>query len=358
MPQFIWTSLSYDDVLVLPAYSQVLPAEVSTTTNITKNITINIPIISAAMDTVTEVDMAISLWKAGWCWIVHKNMSWEQQAQMVAQIKKAWIISWAAIGVGEKGIQQADLLIHAWVDILVLDSAHGHSKWIIETLITIKKHHPWIQIIAWNIATWQAAKDLVAAWADAVKVGIWPWSICTTRVISWVWRAQFSAILDVAESIKWSWVPVIADGGIKQSGDIVKALVAWASCVMLWSVLSGTDESPWEILENEAWKKVKTYRGMGSIEAMKKWSADRYAQEASKKLVPEWIVWTVEYKWPVHDIIYQYVWGIRSWMWYCGAETIQNMRTQTYTQITWAWYRESHPHSVTISHDAPNYKAK
>lgn len=356
MATFVWQSFSYDDVLILPGYSKTLPSEVDTTTQLTKKIPLRLPIMSAAMDTVTETSMAITLGKEWWIWILHKNMSWEQQTAMVTEIKKSWVLAWAAIGAGEKGIKQASALLEAWVDVLVLDSAHGHSKGIIDTLIAIKKLHPTAQVIAGNIATGKAAKDLVEAWADAVKVGIWPWSICTTRIVSWVGRPQFSAVLEVSEAIKWSWVPVIADGWIKHSWDAVKALVAWASCVMLGSALAGTDESPGDVHEDSTWTKYKIYRGMWSIEAMKKWSADRYSQEATKKLVPEGIVWKTPYKWSITDIIFQYVWWIRSWMWYCWAETIDKMREQSYTQMTWAWYRESHPHSITISHDAPNYK--
>ncbi len=351
----LWLGLSYDDVLVIPAYSEILPSQVSPKTQLTKKLALDIPFLWAAMDTVTEVDMGIALGAAWWIWIIHKNMPWEQQAQMVKLVKEAWYLAWAAIWVGEKWINQTKLLVEAWVDVVVLDSAHGHSFGILSTLKELKDTFPELQVIAWNIATWKAALALVEAWADAVKVGIWPGSICTTRVVAWVGRPQFSAVLDVADTLKGTWVPVIADWWIKHSGDVVKALVAWANSVMLWSVLAGTDESPWEIFTDESWSKYKIHRWMWSLEAMQKWSADRYSQEVSKKMVPEGIVWKKVYKWPVEDILFQYVWWLRSWMGYCWAATVKHMWEQEYTQISSAGYRESHPHSISLHHNAPNY---
>lgn len=478
------TGLTFDDVLLVPQYSEVVPAMVSLKTNLTSKIQLNIPIISSAMDTVTESKMAIALAREGGIGFIHKNMSIEDQAQEVDLVKRnesgmisnpitlspeattsqafelmakfkisglpvvdtnnkligivtsrdlkytkpsdekisnymttekvitaeegitlkeAEKILWkhrieklpivdkngilkglitskdidnvinypnackdssgrlrcgAAVGVGEDSLKRVEALVDAGVDIIAIDSAHGHSKNIIDMVKKIKESFPNLQIIAGNIVTKEAAKALIDAGVDAVKVGIGPGSICTTRVVAGVGVPQITAVADVAEYCKDKGVCVIADGGLKFSGDIVKALAAGADVVMLGSILAGCLESPGEEIVFQG-RRYKSYVGMGSLAAMKRGSADRYFQAketVAKKLVPEGIEGRVAYKGPVSDTIYQLCGGIRSGMGYCGAGTIKDLKNNAvFVRITNAGLRESHPHDVDITVESPNY---
>ncbi|WBL26458.1 IMP dehydrogenase [Zunongwangia sp. HGR-M22] len=476
--------LTYDDVLLVPAFSEVLPREVNIQTKFTKNITINVPIVSAAMDTVTESRMAIAMAREGGIGVLHKNMTIEQQALKVRKVKRAesgmiidpvtlpisstvqdakdlmkehsiggipivddegkligivtnrdlrfeknhkrriaevmtsenlvtvaegtsldqaedilqenkieklpvinkekklvGLITFrditkltqkpnankdsygrlrvaAAIGVTGDAVERAEALYNAGVDAIIIDTAHGHTKGVVYVLKEVKAKFPELEVVVGNIATGEAAKYLVEAGADAVKVGIGPGSICTTRVVAGVGFPQFSAVLEVAAAIKGTGVPVIADGGIRYTGDIPKALAAGADCVMLGSLLAGTKESPGETIIYEG-RKFKSYRGMGSVEAMKKGSKDRYFQDVEddiKKLVPEGIVGRVPYKGELEESIHQFVGGLRAGMGYCGAKDIEALKEHAkFVKITSSGIHESHPHDVTITKESPNY---
>ncbi len=476
--------LTYDDVLLVPAFSEVLPREVNIQTKFTRNITINVPIISAAMDTVTESKMAIAMAREGGIGVLHKNMTIEAQALKVRKVKRAesgmildpvtlpltatvldaklsmaensiggipivdvdgilkgivtnrdlrfehdksrpivevmtsenlvtatagtslkdaeiilqkhkiekllivdenfkltGLITFrditkltqkpiankdefgrlrvaAAIGVTADAVERAEALVNAGVDAVIIDTAHGHTKGVINVLKTVKAQFPKLEVVVGNIATAEAAKYLVEAGADAVKVGIGPGSICTTRVVAGVGFPQFSAVLEVAAAIKGSGVPVIADGGIRYTGDIPKAIAAGADSVMLGSLLAGTKESPGETIIYEG-RKFKSYRGMGSVEAMKQGSKDRYFQDVEddiKKLVPEGIVGRVPYKGDLFESIHQFIGGLRAGMGYCGAKDIETLKeTGRFVKITASGINESHPHDVTITKESPNY---
>jgi IMP dehydrogenase len=474
--------LTFDDVLLLPAYSEVLPTEVDTKTKLTKNITLNIPILSAAMDTVTEAEMAIEIARAGGIGIIHRAMPADKQAFEVEKVKKSesgMIIDpitispnapvqealnlmerfhisgvpvtengklkgiltnrdlrfetdftklvkdvmtkdklitapigtdleeakkllnkykiekllivdddnnlkglitikdiekkikypnackdklgrlrvGGAIGVGKDAIERAEQLIKAGVDVIAIDTAHGHSKAVIDTIKEIKKLYD-IEIIAGNVATAEGVRDLVKAGADAVKVGIGPGSICTTRIVAGAGVPQLTAIKNCAEEAKKLNIPIIADGGIKYSGDISKAIAAGANSVMLGSMLAGTDEAPGDLILYQG-RSYKQYRGMGSIGAMQKGSSDRYGQKGvdPSKLVPEGIEGRVPYKGPVSLILHQLVGGLKSGMGYTGCKNIEELRKNAkFIQITNAAYRESHVHDVIITQEAPNYK--
>ncbi len=482
--KIVGEGLTYDDVLLVPAYSKVLPREVSTKTKFTRNITINIPVISAAMDTVTESSMAIAMASEGGIGVIHKNMSIERQAKEVRKVKRAesgmiidpvtlsldakvkdalfnmreysiggipvvdkenklagivtnrdlrfekdmdrpitevmtnknlvtvgegttlaeaevilqtnkieklpvvseegilvGLITFrditkltqkpnankdeygrlrvaAALGVTDDAVERAEALVNAGVDAVVIDTAHGHTEGVVTVLKQVKAAFPKLEVIVGNIATAEAAKYLVDAGADAVKVGIGPGSICTTRVVAGVGFPQFSAVLEVAAAIKGSGVPVIADGGIRYTGDIPKAIAAGADTVMLGSLLAGTKESPGETIIFEG-RKFKSYRGMGSVEAMQKGSKDRYFQDVEddlKKLVPEGIVGRVAYKGEVNESLHQFVGGLKAGMGYCGAADIEVLKnTGKFVKITSSGIHESHPHDVTITKEAPNY---
>ncbi|SFD06752.1 IMP dehydrogenase [Algibacter lectus] len=482
--KIVGEGLTYDDVLLVPAFSEVLPREVSIQTKFTRNITINVPIISAAMDTVTESKMAIAMAQEGGIGVLHKNMSIEAQALKVRRVKRAesgmiidpvtlpvtavvsdakkymaeysiggipivaedgtlkgivtnrdlrfehngkraisevmtseklvtasvgtslkdaelilqehkiekllivddnfklsGLITFrditklsqkpnankdqygrlrvaAALGVTADAVERAEALVNAGVDAVVIDTAHGHTKGVVSVLKTIKAKFPNLDVIVGNIATGAAAKYLVEAGADAVKVGIGPGSICTTRVVAGVGFPQFSAVLEVAAAIKGSGVPVIADGGIRYTGDIPKAIAAGADTVMLGSLLAGTKESPGETIIYEG-RKFKSYRGMGSVEAMKEGSKDRYFQDVEddiKKLVPEGIVGRVPYKGDLYESIHQFIGGLRAGMGYCGAKDIETLKeTGQFVKITASGINESHPHDVTITKESPNY---
>ncbi len=484
--KFVGEGLTYDDVLLVPAYSEVLPREVSIQTKFTKNITINVPIVSAAMDTVTESAMAIAMAREGGIGVLHKNMSIEKQAQEVRKVKRAesgmiidpitlpmdavvmdakkamrdhkiggipvvdasgqlkgivtnrdlrfeknndraivevmtsenlitvaegtslkeaevilqknkieklpvvngdtlvGLITFrditkttqkpiankdkygrlrvaAALGVTGDVLERAEALVNAGVDAVIIDTAHGHTQGVVNVLKEVKSKFAELDVVVGNIATPEAAKYLVAAGADAVKVGIGPGSICTTRVVAGVGFPQFSAVLEVAAAIKGSGVPVIADGGIRYTGDIPKAIAAGADCVMLGSLLAGTKESPGETIIFEG-RKFKSYRGMGSVEAMKQGSKDRYFQDVEddiKKLVPEGIVGRVPYKGELLESIHQFVGGLRAGMGYCGAKDIETLKeTGKFVRITASGINESHPHDVAITKEAPNYSRR
>ncbi|MEM7087846.1 MAG: IMP dehydrogenase [Bacteroidota bacterium] len=476
--------LTYDDVLLVPAYSEVLPREVSIKTQFTRNITLNVPIASAAMDTVTESAMAIAIAREGGIGVLHKNMTIEEQAAEVRKVKRAesgmiqdpvtlkkdatvgdaqntmreysiggipitndegkligivtnrdlrfeknyerplsevmtatnlvtvgegtslkdaeiilqqnkieklpvvndhgmllGLITFrditkltqkptankdqygrlrvaAALGVTGDAVDRAEALVGAQVDAVIIDTAHGHTKGVVAVLKEVKDKFPELDVVVGNIATAEAAKYLVEAGADAVKVGIGPGSICTTRVVAGVGFPQFSAVLEVAAAIKGSGVPVIADGGIRYTGDIPKAIAAGADSVMLGSLLAGTKESPGETIIYEG-RKFKSYRGMGSVEAMKKGSKDRYFQDVEddiKKLVPEGIVGRVNYKGELLESMTQFIGGLRAGMGYCGAKDIATLKeTGRFIKITASGINESHPHDVTITKEAPNY---
>ena len=478
--KFLKEGITFDDVLLIPAESSVTPDAINLGTRITKNIKLNIPLISAAMDTVTEVRMAIAIAREGGIGVIHKNMTIEQQAESVDQVKRSEngvinnpfflspqhslhdanalmgkyrisgvpicengklvgiitnrdlkfeedfnkacgevmtsknlitapvgttlqeaklilgahkieklplvddnyalkglitikdiekavkypntardeqgrLLCAAAIGVTNDVLDRASALISAGVDVLVLDSAHGHSKNIMTCLSKVKAAYPNIPIIAGNIATAEGAKALIDAGADCVKVGIGPGSICTTRVVAGVGVPQVSAIYDAACEATKHGIPVIADGGIKFSGDLVKALAAGADCVMIGSLFAGCEESPGD-MEIFQGRQFKVYRGMGSIAAMNKGSSDRYFQTGTKKLVPEGVEGRVPYRGPVSETIYQLMGGLRSGMGYCGTPTIPELQQKAqFVRITGAGLKESHPHDIHITKEAPNY---
>ncbi len=481
--RIISDGLTFDDVLLIPAYSDVLPRDVNLTSQFSRNIMLNTPIVSASMDTVTESRMAIAIAREGGIGVIHKNMSIEEQARHVEVVKRAengmiynpvtilggktvgdalnlmseykiggipvvdhhgylvgivtnrdlrfevnigrlidevmtkenlvttnqstdlesaaailqqhkieklpvvdknnkliGLVTYkditkakdkplackdtkgrlrvaAGVGVTFDTFDRIDALVKANVDAIVIDTAHGHSKGVIETLKEAKRRYPDLEVVVGNIATAQAAHDLAKAGADAVKVGIGPGSICTTRVIAGVGVPQLSAIYEVANALKKSGVPLIADGGLRYSGDIVKAIAAGAHSVMAGSLFAGVEESPGETIIFNG-RKFKTYRGMGSLEAMQKGSKDRYFQDVEddiKKLVPEGISARVPYKGTLYEVIYQLTGGLRAGMGYCGARNIAELHQAKFTRITNAGVEESHPHDVTITSEAPNY---
>ncbi|AUF83498.1 guanosine monophosphate reductase [Mesoplasma syrphidae] len=363
--------ITFDDVLVVPSYSDVLPNEVCLKTRLTNNISLNIPFVSAAMDTVTEHRLAIALAQLGGVGVIHKNLSIENQAKEVKVVKnfkfeveegmnpaydtQKRLLVGAAVSTGLDTLERVQKLIAVGVDFIVVDSAHGHSQGILKTVKSLRKKYPELEIIAGNIATTAGAKALVEAGANAVKVGIGPGSICTTRVVAGVGVPQISAIANTYEYCQTHNIPFIADGGIKYSGDIVKALGAGANTVMLGSMFAGTEESPGDVIHIDG-NSYKTYVGMGSLAAMSRGSSDRYFQKGAKKLVPEGIESMVNYKGPLAEIVFQMLGGLRSGMGYTGSHTIEELRTNTkFVQITNAGLVESHPHDVKMIQAAPNY---
>ncbi len=362
---------TFDDLLLIPAYSEVVPSMVDIASQLTKNIKLHTPVLSAAMDTVTESKMAIALAQLGGLGIIHKNLTVEGQAAMIKEVKAAKVVGehatldkdgklvvGAALGVNEDTLKRLEALVEAGVDIVCVDSAHGHSLGVINTIKKIRAAYPNLEIIGGNIVTKEAANDLINAGANVLKVGVGPGSICTTRVVAGVGVPQISAVYDVYQVAKEKGVSVIADGGIKLSGDIVKALAAGASAVMLGGLLAGSEEAPGEVFELDG-KKVKTYMGMGSLTAMQKGSSDRYFQggvKELKKLVPEGIEATVKYKGYIKDVIHQMMGGLRSGMGYCGCKTITELHTKAqFIEISGAGLKESHPHDVENIKEAPNY---
>ena len=480
--KIVMDGLTYDDVLLIPAYSEVLPRTVDLSTKFSKNIELKIPFVTAAMDTVTEAKMAIAIAREGGIGVIHKNMSIKEQAKQVATVKRAengmiydpvtikqgstvrdalalmseykiggipvvddnrylvgivtnrdlrfernmdkridevmtkenlvttnqstdleaaaqilqhhkieklpvvdkegkliGLVTYkditkakdkpmackdskglrvaAGVGVTADTFDRMQALVDAGADAIVIDTAHGHSKGVIDTLREAKKRYPNIDIVVGNIATGDAAKALVEAGADGVKVGIGPGSICTTRVVAGVGVPQLSAVYDVAKALKGTGIPLIADGGLRYSGDVVKALAAGGYCVMIGSLVAGTEESPGETIIFNG-RKFKSYRGMGSLEAMENGSKDRYFQSGEmdvKKLVPEGIAARVPYKGTLYEVIYQLTGGLRAGMGYCGAPDIEKLHDAKFTRITNAGVMESHPHDVTITSESPNY---
>lgn len=363
--------LTFDDVLLIPQYSEVLPAETELETNISKDIKINIPLLSAAMDTVTESRMAIALAQLGGMGIIHRASSSSIQAEKVKSVKKykgtfykgslkdkeGRLMVGAAVGVGVDSNERARKLIEAHADILVIDTAHGHSKMVLDKVKEIKEKYPEVQLIAGNVATYEAACDLVKMGADGIKIGVGPGSICTTRIVSGVGVPQITAILDVAKVSKKYGIPIIADGGIRYSGDITKALAAGASAVMCGSLFAGTDESPGELLNGK--EKFKNYRGMGSIGAISTAGGDRYFQKNEsnpKKIIAEGVEGKTEYKGSISDVVYQLLGGLRSGMGYCGAKTIKELQEKgKFVKITKAGLMESRVHDVIMTEKPPNY---
>lgn len=374
--KFAKKGLTFDDVLLIPAESHVLPNEVDLSTQIAKNLKLKVPFISAGMDTVTESSMAIAMALQGGMGVIHKNMSIQAQAGEVVNVKSVALNSMmshaavgdqnrllvaAAVGVTSDTFERAEALFKAGADAIVIDTAHGHSAGVLRKIAEIRDHFPNETLIAGNVATGEGTRALFEAGVDVVKVGIGPGSICTTRVVAGVGVPQITAIYDAASVAHEFGKAIIADGGIKYSGDIVKALAAGGNAVMLGSMLSGTTEAPGEVYEDNG-KKYKSYRGMGSVGAMAQshGSSDRYFQggvNEANKLVPEGIEARVEYKGDVSDVIFQMVGGLRSGMGYVGAGDIQTLINQAqFVQITNAGLRESHPHDVQITKEAPNYK--
>ena len=372
--KIIKEAFTFDDVLLVPAYSEVLPHQVDLKTKLTKNITLNIPLISAAMDTVTESAMASAMALEGGLGIIHKNLSIEDQANEVIKVRNTTVnheaypravfgkdgklLTGAAIGVSADLMERVTALYDAGVDVVTMDSAHGHSKGIIDALKKVKQLFPDLDVIAGNIVTAQAAQDLVDAGADAVKIGVGPGAICTTRVVAGVGVPQLTAVNDVFEQLKEQNIGIIADGGIKFSGDIAKAIAVGAHSVMLGRLLAGTDEAPGDIVVKNG-KKFKSYVGMGSMAAMQRGSKDRYFQQdkSDKKLVPEGIEAIVDYKGSVHQIIFQLLGGLQAGMGYCGTKNIEALRHDArLVKISSAGLTESHPHDVMIAKNAPNYE--
>jgi IMP dehydrogenase len=371
--KIIGEGLTFDNVLVLPAYSDVIPVNTDTETYFTKNIKLKIPIVSAAMDTLTEHKMAIAIAEMGGIGIIHKNLTIEQQAQEVKNVKEYSLSSGiassnvdstgklrvgAAIGTSPDTPKRAKALVEAGVDALVIDTAHGHTKTVMEMAKYIKNEFPNIDLVVGNIATPEAAHRLAEIGVDAVKVGIGPGSICTTRIVAGIGIPQLTAILEVVKAMKGIHMPIIADGGIRYSGDIVKAIAAGASSVMLGSLLAATDETPGDIIAENG-EKFKTYRGMGSVDAMQHGSHDRYFQKnesEEKKFVPEGVVGRLRIKGSVKDVLYQLVGGLKSGMGYTGSHTIGELQQAQFVKITSEGLRESHVHDITITKQPDNYK--
>ncbi len=363
--------LTFDDVLLLPGYTDFLPSEAQLSTRLTREIWLNIPLVSAAMDTVTEAEMAATLARHGGLGIIHRNMTIDAQAAEVSKVKlessvsrelhpnaaldaKGRLMVGAAVGVGQV-LERAAALLEAGVDVLAIDTAHGHSKNVIDALKEIKGAYPEAQVIAGNIATAEAAKALIAAGADALKVGIGPGSICTTRIVAGVGVPQISALKAVASVAHAAGVPIIADGGIQYSGDITKAIAAGADVVMLGSLFARTKESPGQEVIFGG-RPYKVYRGMGSIGALQNDTNDRYGKNAQGPLVPEGVEGMVPLTGSANDLIHQLIGGIRKGMGYCGLRTIEALKTQAqFIRITSAAMRESHAHDVMITNEAPNY---
>ncbi|MEA5051555.1 MAG: IMP dehydrogenase [Oscillospiraceae bacterium] len=369
MAEILFEGLTFDDVLLIPQKSNVLPNEVDLSTRLTNKIRLNIPLVSAGMDTVTEWELAAAMARCGGLGFIHKNMSIAEQAAMVQKVKEiecgeetalrdsnGALLVGAAVGATEDVLQRLNELVGAGVDVVVVDTAHGHSDNVLRTVSIIKARYPELEVVAGNVATPDAVRDLIHAGADAVKVGIGPGSICTTRIVAGVGVPQLTAIMQCAEEADEFNIPVIADGGIKYSGDIVKAIAAGGSCVMIGSLFGGTNESPGEVIELSG-QKYKSYRGMGSTAAMKKGSSDRYFQSGSKKYVPEGVEGLVPCRGALADNVYQMLGGLRSGMGYCGKATIEALRTGgKFVRITGAGLRESHPHDIAIRNGEPNYQ--
>ena len=352
-------SLTFDDVLLLPKYSDVLPSETDISLSLTSKIKLRVPFLSSAMDTVTESRMAIAIAEAGGIGIIHRNLNIKEQTKEIIKVKKKKLFVGAAVGSNKEDIDRAKSLIANGCDLIVIDTAHGHSKKVLKILSKLKKLENSIPFCVGNIATAEAAKKLYNSGADIIKIGIGPGSICTTRMVAGIGVPQISAILEVKNALKKKKVKIISDGGIKFSGDIAKALAAGADAIMMGSIFAGTDESPGKKFKFKG-KLYKQYRGMGSIGAMSSGSANRYFQKNFKdksKFVPEGVEGRVEYKGSVSKIIYQLKGGLRSSMGYIGAKNLNQIsKNAKFTKITKAGFYESMVHSVEMTQKSINYK--
>ena len=352
-------ALTFDDVLILPRYSNVLPSDADISLDLTKKIKLKIPFLSSAMDTVTESKMAAAMARSGGLGIIHRNLNIKNQSQEVAKVKKFKLVVGAAIGTSVEDLTRAKSLIDNGVDLIVIDTAHGHSEKVLNILYKIKKNFSKIPVCVGNIATGDAAKKLYNAGADIIKVGIGPGSICTTRMVAGIGVPQITAIMEVSKSLKGKKTKIISDGGIKFSGDIAKALAAGADAIMMGSIFAGTEESPGKKFKIKN-KFYKQYRGMGSIGAMSAGSSNRYFQKNYKdksKFVPEGVEGRVEFKGNMSKIIYQLKGGLKSSMGYIGAKTIIDMKKNAkFIKITKAGFYESMVHSVEMIEPTLNYK--
>lgn len=367
-------ALTFDDVLLVPQYSEITPDMADVSTKLTNTFKMNVPFLSAAMDTVSEHKLVTALALAGGLGVIHKNMSIADQAKEVEMVKnyefdnekykralidkKGRLCVGAAIGVTADMMNRVHALMDAGVDVFVLDSAHGDSKNIINAIKNLRLEYPNMELIAGNVATYEGALDLMKAGASAVKVGMGPGSICTTRIIAGIGVPQLQAVMDCARASKEMDVPIIADGGIKYSGDVVKALAAGANTVMLGGLFATCEEAPGDIYESNG-KKYRTYRGMGSIEAMAKGSTDRYFQTGHKKFVAEGVQGIVEVKTTVEELVFQLIGGLKAGMGYCGSKDIPTLQEKgTFIKITNNALLESHPHDISIDKGEPNYSVK
>ena len=355
--------LAFDDVLLIPARSDVLPTQVSTKTVLTRSIELDIPLLSAAMDTVTEAPMAIALGKLGGLGVIHRNLSVEAQVAEVQKVKAAGVRVGAAVGVSGDADERVAALVAAGCDLIVVDTAHGHSAGVIRMVEKVKARHR-VEVMAGNVATAEGAEELISSGADAVKVGMGPGAICTTRVVAGAGMPQITAVFDCADVAAKHGIPICADGGIQHSGDIPKAIGAGAHTVMIGGLLAGVDESPGELVVTPEGR-MKSYRGMGSMGAMAARgqtgpSRDRYGQQdvgEFSKLVPEGVEGLVPSQGPLAPLVHQLVGGLRAGMGYVGASTIEDLRTRArFVRISGAGIRESHPHSVRITTEPPNYR--
>ena len=352
-------SLTFDDVLLIPKYSDVLPADTDISVNLTDKINLKVPFLSSAMDTVTESKMAIAIAKAGGIGVIHRNLNIKNQSKEVKKVKKKKLLVGAAVGTAGDDLERARFLIESGCDLIVIDTAHGHSFKVLKMLSKLKKINSNVPICVGNIATAEAAKKLYNSGADIIKVGIGPGSICTTRMVAGIGVPQVSAIMEVKRVLKNKKIKIISDGGIKFSGDIAKALAAGADAIMMGSIFAGTDESPGKKFKIKG-KIYKQYRGMGSIGAMSSGSANRYFQKNFKnksKFVPEGVEGRVEYKGNVSKIIYQLKGGLRSSMGYIGAKDLNQIsKNAEFIKITKAGFYESMVHSVEITQKTINFK--
>lgn len=357
-PRIIGEGLTFDDVLLVPARSAVLPREVDLRARFTRGILLEVPVVSSAMDTVTEAPMALAMAEAGGIGVIHKNMPLDRQCAEVRRVRAVGRRVAAAVGVRPDTLESIAALAAAGADAVVIDTAHGHSEGVLRTVRQAVEAFPGLEIVAGNVATGEGARALADAGVSAVKVGIGPGSICTTRVVAGVGMPQLTAIFLAAEALAGTGVPIIADGGIRYSGDIVKVLAAGADTVMVGGLLAGTDEAPGEVV-GEAGRRYKAYRGMGSLGAMAAGSKDRYFQDMEadvKKLVPEGVAARVPYAGTVADVVYQLTGGLRAGMGYVGARDIPSLREARFVRVTHAGYVEGHPHDVSITEQAPNYR--
>ena len=352
-------SLTFDDILLVPQYSNILPSETDISLKLTKKITLKVPFLSSAMDTVTESKMAIAMANAGGIGIIHRNLNIKKQSKEVKKVKKKKLVVGAAVGTNNEDLDRAKSLIDNGCDLIIVDTAHGHSEKVLKTLSRLKKISKSIPICVGNIATGKAAKKLYNSGADIIKVGIGPGSICTTRMVAGIGVPQISAIMDVKQALHNKKIKIISDGGIKFSGDIAKSLAAGADAIMMGSIFAGTDESPGKKFRHKG-KLYKQYRGMGSIGAMSSGSAGRYFQKNFKdksKFVPEGVEGRVEYKGNVSKIIYQLQGGLRSSMGYIGAKNLaQISKNAKFIKITKAGFYESMVHSVEMTQKTINFK--